>query len=254
MGDLGAFGGVAGRSEVGARRFAAQPESDEERDPVRIIVLTRSPQCAVEVFPGAGRVARDPGCQGKHGDGDGVGVAARAALERSFGMSLGGGQIERCECSPGGQCVGAGGQFAGGSGMVGGRGRHRVQLGSHPEYGVMLQRRDHGQGQGDVVLGHGPGVSGSQFVEVAVQDLVPFPFAGTAEARVGLRGKLTSRNNLAGAYQAAGRVTEAIPLYEQTLFDRERVLGPDHPSTLGSRNNLAGAYRVAGRETDDADD
>src|SRR5205823_13119443 len=27
----------------------------------------------------------------------------------------------------------------------------------------------------------------------------------------------------------------------------ERVLGPDHPSTLGSRNNLANAYRAAGR-------
>jgi hypothetical protein len=27
----------------------------------------------------------------------------------------------------------------------------------------------------------------------------------------------------------------------------ERILGPDHPDTLGSRNNLADAYRVAGR-------
>ena len=43
---------------------------------------------------------------------------------------------------------------------------------------------------------------------------------------------LTSRNNLAGAYQSAGRLDEAIPLYEQTLADRERVLGADHPDTL----------------------
>ena len=58
---------------------------------------------------------------------------------------------------------------------------------------------------------------------------------------------LTSRNNLATAYQAAGRAAEAIPLHEQTLADRERVLGPDHPDTLASRNNLANAYQEAGR-------
>ena len=31
---------------------------------------------------------------------------------------------------------------------------------------------------------------------------------------------LTSRNNLAGAYQAAGDLGRAIPLFEQTLADR----------------------------------
>ena len=40
---------------------------------------------------------------------------------------------------------------------------------------------------------------------------------------------LTSRNNLALAYQDAGRAAEAIPLLERTLADCERVLGPDHP-------------------------
>ena len=45
---------------------------------------------------------------------------------------------------------------------------------------------------------------------------------------------LTSRNNLAYAYQAAGRLDEAIALYEQTLADYERVLGADHPDTLSS--------------------
>ena len=58
---------------------------------------------------------------------------------------------------------------------------------------------------------------------------------------------LTSRNNLADAYRAAGRYAEAIALHEQTLADRERVLGPDHPDTLTSRNNLAAAYQAAGR-------
>jgi len=49
------------------------------------------------------------------------------------------------------------------------------------------------------------------------------------------------------AYRAAGRLDEAIPLYERTLADRERVLGETHPDTLMSRNNLAHAYRAAGR-------
>mgnify|MGYP000996181112 CR=1 FL=1 len=61
---------------------------------------------------------------------------------------------------------------------------------------------------------------------------------------------LTARLNLAGAYQAAGRLDEAIPLFEQTLNDRTRILGPHHPRTLISRDNLAGAYRAAGRFED----
>ena len=58
---------------------------------------------------------------------------------------------------------------------------------------------------------------------------------------------LTSRNNLAVAYQDAGRLHEAITLYEQNLEDRTCILGPHHPDTLISRNNLASAYRAAGR-------
>ena len=58
---------------------------------------------------------------------------------------------------------------------------------------------------------------------------------------------LTTRNNLANAYQDGGRTAEAITLYEQTLAGQERVLGADHPDTLTTRNNLAGAYRAAGR-------
>ncbi|MGW5317833.1 tetratricopeptide repeat protein, partial [Nocardia thailandica] len=58
---------------------------------------------------------------------------------------------------------------------------------------------------------------------------------------------LTSRNNLASAYESAGRLAEAITLHEQNLTESERVLGPDHPTTLTSRNNLASAYESAGR-------
>ena len=58
---------------------------------------------------------------------------------------------------------------------------------------------------------------------------------------------LMARNNLATAYQAAGKLDAAVFLFKRTLTDRERVLGTDHPMTLTSRNNLAGAYREAGR-------
>ena len=58
---------------------------------------------------------------------------------------------------------------------------------------------------------------------------------------------LTSQNNLASAYQDAGRVAEAIQLYELNLAERERLLGVDHPGTLTSRGNLAAAYLAAGR-------
>jgi hypothetical protein len=43
------------------------------------------------------------------------------------------------------------------------------------------------------------------------------------------------RNNLAGAYESVGDLGRAIPLFEQTLADRTRVLGPDHPDTLTSK-------------------
>ena len=61
---------------------------------------------------------------------------------------------------------------------------------------------------------------------------------------------LISRNNLASAYQDAGRLDEAIALFEQTLEDRTRILGPHHPHTLTTRNNLAEAYRATGRFED----
>ena len=62
---------------------------------------------------------------------------------------------------------------------------------------------------------------------------------------------LSSGNNLAAGYRAAGRIDDAIRLYEQTLEVSERVLGPEHPDTVVSRNNLATSYRAA-RRVDDA--
>ena len=50
---------------------------------------------------------------------------------------------------------------------------------------------------------------------------------------------LTSRNNLAGAYRAAGNLNQAIPLFREALRGAESVLGPDHPTTKTIRDNLA---------------
>jgi tetratricopeptide (TPR) repeat protein len=44
--------------------------------------------------------------------------------------------------------------------------------------------------------------------------------------------------------------SQAIAVGEQLVADCERLLGPDHPSTLASRSNLAAAYQMAGRTTD----
>ncbi|MEV5415133.1 tetratricopeptide repeat protein [Streptomyces albogriseolus] len=57
---------------------------------------------------------------------------------------------------------------------------------------------------------------------------------------------LSSRNNLAGAYDSAGDTARAITLYETTLAQCEQVLGDTHPHTLSGRNNLAYAYESAG--------
>ncbi|NUT49850.1 MAG: tetratricopeptide repeat protein [Saccharothrix sp.] len=58
------------------------------------------------------------------------------------------------------------------------------------------------------------------------------------------RRSLTSRDNLASAYGEAGDLGRAVPLYEATLTDSERVLGPDHPTTRIIRSNLAEARAV----------
>jgi tetratricopeptide (TPR) repeat protein len=58
---------------------------------------------------------------------------------------------------------------------------------------------------------------------------------------------LISRDNLAAAYQDAGRLDQAIPLLEHTLIDAERIFGVTHPETLTVRNDLAAAYQAVGR-------
>ena len=55
-------------------------------------------------------------------------------------------------------------------------------------------------------------------------------------------------NNLALAYQAQGRLDEAVPLFEETLRLRKEKLGPEHPDTLDSDETpLAMAYLMTER-------
>jgi tetratricopeptide (TPR) repeat protein len=56
-----------------------------------------------------------------------------------------------------------------------------------------------------------------------------------------------ARNKRALSYLAGGQSVEAITLYERTLVDYQRMLGPDHPNTLRARNNLAMGYLAAGQ-------
>jgi tetratricopeptide (TPR) repeat protein len=54
-------------------------------------------------------------------------------------------------------------------------------------------------------------------------------------------------HNLAVAYQRAGQLAEALPLYRETLARRKEKLGPDHPDTLNTVKSLAAAYQRAGQ-------
>ena len=53
------------------------------------------------------------------------------------------------------------------------------------------------------------------------------------------------RNARAHQYLQEGRDDLAIPLFEEVLAERVRVLGADHPDTIACLNNLAGAYESA---------
>jgi tetratricopeptide (TPR) repeat protein len=72
------------------------------------------------------------------------------------------------------------------------------------------------------------------------------------EGRVAVLGvehphTLKSLNSLAYAYQATGRVNDAVTLFEQVRVIRERDLGLEHPSTQSTLNGLAQAYLSVGK-------
>ena len=51
------------------------------------------------------------------------------------------------------------------------------------------------------------------------------------------------------AYQDAGKLDLALPLFEETLKLGKAKLGPEHPDTLASMNNLARRIRLPGSWT-----
>jgi tetratricopeptide (TPR) repeat protein len=57
---------------------------------------------------------------------------------------------------------------------------------------------------------------------------------------------LAAKERLAVAYEAAGRLGDAIAMFAGALGDRERSHGPEHPDTIAARGRLAHAYASAG--------
>jgi len=74
---------------------------------------------------------------------------------------------------------------------------------------------------------------------------------GTASSQLlgyGHAQSALARDRLADAYAIAGRLAEALPVFEATLADREAALGPQHPDTVAARLNAARSLRAADRE------
>jgi serine/threonine protein kinase len=60
------------------------------------------------------------------------------------------------------------------------------------------------------------------------------------------RAALSTLDALATAYLSAGKLNQAIKLFEQVRDARMKKLGADHPDTLSTLRNLARAYMMAG--------
>jgi serine/threonine protein kinase len=58
---------------------------------------------------------------------------------------------------------------------------------------------------------------------------------------------LDSLNNLAAAYQKAGQLDKALPIFEETLQIRRQLLGENHPDTIDSMDSLAAGYQERGQ-------
>jgi serine/threonine protein kinase len=136
---------------------------------------------------------------------------------------------------------------------------HKVKEGTEPLEAVLAKRlvAAAGQLEGEAV-GDPLAVAGLQdrlgqsLLSLGhAQDAIPL-FVKARETRTAKLGAdhpytLTSMNNLAEGYQAAGKLDLALPLLEETLKLKKAKLGADHPDTLGSMNNLAAGYHHVGK-------
>ena len=59
-----------------------------------------------------------------------------------------------------------------------------------------------------------------------------------------------ARERLADAYAASGRLSEALPVFEAALSDRDAIFGPQHPETVTAQLTVANALHAAGRESE----
>ncbi|MFP3989553.1 tetratricopeptide repeat protein [Streptomyces sp. E11-3] len=57
--------------------------------------------------------------------------------------------------------------------------------------------------------------------------------------RVSVSSSRACRGNLADWRGKSGDAAGAADAFAELLADQEKVLGPDHPDTLGTRNHLA---------------
>ncbi|MEU6977789.1 tetratricopeptide repeat protein [Streptomyces sp. NPDC046371] len=58
---------------------------------------------------------------------------------------------------------------------------------------------------------------------------------------------MSTRSDLAVAYERVGRFEEAISLQERALAEAQLFLGPEHRDTLNARSRPAAVYWAVGR-------
>jgi serine/threonine protein kinase len=134
-------------------------------------------------------------------------------------------------------------------GLMGGLGIDVTVRRALDEAAKKVEERFRGRPRAEAVARHDLGLTYGQLGEEVLAE----PHARRAvELRQQTSGPhhpdtLSSMNSLAFRYYNAGRLDEALPLFEETLKLRKIKVGPDHPDTLQSMNNLALAYRQVGR-------
>jgi tetratricopeptide (TPR) repeat protein len=96
----------------------------------------------------------------------------------------------------------------------------------------------------------GRSLEGPQLADSAIRFWQAMTGTATRLLGPGHMQAVQSRDRLAAAYEAAGRLGDAMAVFESALADRELNLGTDHPDTLTARLNMAHSYQAAGRDVE----